>query len=182
MTLHPVHSFSHVQLFATPWTAAHQASLSITNSKSLLKLMSIESVMPCSHLILCCPLLLLPSIFPSNGVFPSESFLHIRWPKYWRFSITPYNEYWKSSTLIGTVNSHLQLLFPSSQTASLCPARHQKQPFHRGLSPRTWGPTCEHLNSDHPTPPLCFPNTRGGAAGFSYYLCSLSLLFQLSNT
>ena len=85
----------HVRLFATPWTAAHQASLSITSSWSLLKLMSIELMMPSSHLILCCPLLLLPSIFPSITVFPNESVLHIRWPKYWSFSfsISPFNEY-----------------------------------------------------------------------------------------
>ena len=86
--------FSHVQLFATPWTAGHQTFLSITNSQSLLKLMSIESVMPSNHLILCCPLLL-PSILPSIRVFSSESVLRIRWPKYWRFSfsISPSNEY-----------------------------------------------------------------------------------------
>ena len=91
----PVKSLSHVQLFATPWTAAHQASLSITNSQSLLKLMSIESVMPSNHLILCRPLLLRPSIFPSIRVFSNESVLHIRWPKYWSFSfnISPSNEY-----------------------------------------------------------------------------------------
>ena len=77
----------------TPWTAARQASLSITNSWSLLKLMSIESVMPSNHLILCHPLLLLPSIFPSIRAFPKESALHIRWPKYWSFSISPSNEY-----------------------------------------------------------------------------------------
>ena len=79
----------------TPWTAAHQASLSITNSRSLLKPMSIESVMPSNHLILCCPLLLPPSIFPSIKVFSNESVLHIRWPKYWsfRFNISPSNEY-----------------------------------------------------------------------------------------
>ena len=70
----------------TPWTAAHQASLSITNSQSLLKLMSIKSVMPSNHLILCCPLLFLPSIFPSIRVFSNESALHTRWPKYWSFS------------------------------------------------------------------------------------------------
>ena len=89
-----VQSLSHVRLFVTPWTAAHQASLSITNSRSLLKLMSIESVMPSNHLILCCPLLL-PSIFPSIRVFSNESVLHIRWPKYWSFSfsISPSNEY-----------------------------------------------------------------------------------------
>ena len=78
-----VQSLSHVQLFATPWTAACQASLSITNFWSLLKLMSIESVMPSNHLILQCPLLLPPSIFPSIKVFSNESVLHIRWPKYW---------------------------------------------------------------------------------------------------
>ena len=88
-----VQSNSRVQFFATPWTAAHQASLSITNSRSLLKLMSIESVMPSNHLILCHPLLLLPSIFPSIRVFSNESVLCITWPKYWRFSISPSNEY-----------------------------------------------------------------------------------------
>ena len=86
---------NHVQFFVTPWTAAHQASLSITNSQSLLKLMFIESVIPSNHLILCCPLLLPPSIFPSIRVFPNESVLHIRWPKYWSFSfsISPFSEY-----------------------------------------------------------------------------------------
>ena len=90
-----VQSLSHVWLFATPWTAAHQASLSITNSQSLPKPMSIESVMPSSHLILCHPLLLLPSIFPSIKVFSNESALRIRWPKYWSFSfnISPSNEH-----------------------------------------------------------------------------------------
>ena len=88
-----VQSLSHVQLFATPRTAARQASLSIISSRSLLKLMSIESVMPSNHLILCRPLLLLPSIFPSIRVFSSESVLHIRWPKDWScsFSISPSN-------------------------------------------------------------------------------------------
>ena len=81
-----VQSLSHVQRFVTPWTAAHQASLSITNIWSLPKLMSIESVMPSNHLILCHPLLLPPSIFPSIRVFSNESALCIRWPKYWRFS------------------------------------------------------------------------------------------------
>ena len=89
-----VRLLSRVRLFVTPWTAARQASLSIANSQSLLKLMSIESVMPSNHLILCCPLLLLPSIFPSIRVFSSESG-HIRWPKIWSFSfrICPSNEY-----------------------------------------------------------------------------------------
>ena len=113
---------SHIRLFATPWTAAHQASLSITNSRSLRKLMSIELVRPSNHLILCHPLLFLPSIFPSNRVFSNESVIHIRWPKYWNFSfsISPSNEY---SGLIsfrmdcyllavqGTLKSLLQMLF-----------------------------------------------------------------------
>ena len=89
-----VQSLSCVRLFATPWTAARQASLSITNSQSLPKLMTIESVMSSNHLILCCPLLFLPSIFPSIRVFSNESVLHIRWPKFWNFSfISPFNEY-----------------------------------------------------------------------------------------
>ena len=90
-----VQSLSCVQLFATPWTAACQASLSITNSWGLLKLMPIESVMPSNHLLLCRPLPLLPSIFPSIRVFSNDSVLHIRWPKYWScsFSISPSNEY-----------------------------------------------------------------------------------------
>ena len=93
--LSSVQVLSHVWLFVTPWTAARQASLSITNSQSLLKLMSIESVMPSNHLILCCHLLLLPSIFPSIRVFSNESALHIRWPKYWSFSfnISPSKEH-----------------------------------------------------------------------------------------
>ena len=87
--------FSRVQLFATPWIAAHQASLSITNSRSLLKLMPIESVMPSSHLLLCLPLLLLPPIPPSIRVISNESTLRMRWPKYWSFSfsISPSNEH-----------------------------------------------------------------------------------------
>ena len=90
-----VQSLSHVQLFATPWTAARQASLFITNSRSLPKPMSIESVMPSNHLIPYCPLLLLPSIFPSIRDFSNESALCIRWPKYWSFSFTisPSNEH-----------------------------------------------------------------------------------------
>ena len=95
-----MHQFSSVQwltrvcLFATPWTAAREASLSITNSWSLLKFISIKSVMPSNHLILCCPLLLLPSIFPSIRVFSNESALRMRWPKDWSFSfnISPSNE------------------------------------------------------------------------------------------
>ena len=90
-----VQSLSHVQLFVTPWTAAHQASLSPTNYQSLLKLMSIKSVTPSNHLILCCPFLFLPSIFPRTRIFSSESVLQIRWPKYcsFSFSISSSNEY-----------------------------------------------------------------------------------------
>ena len=89
-----VQSFGHVWLFAAPWTEVCQASLSITNSRTLLKLMSIKSEMPSNHLILCCPLLLTPSILPSIRVFSNESF-RIRWPKYWSFSfsISPSNEH-----------------------------------------------------------------------------------------
>ena len=114
-----VQSLIHVRLFATPWTAAHQASLAITNSWSLLKLMSIELVMSFNHLILCRPLLLLPSIFPSIRVFSNESILHIRWPKYWsfNFSISPSNEYsgltscrieWFDLTVQETLKTFLQ--------------------------------------------------------------------------
>ena len=88
-----VQSLSRVWLFATPCTAARQVSLSVTNSRSLLKRMSIKSVMPFKHLIFCCPLLLLPSVFPRIRVFSKESVLRIRWPKYWSFSISPSNEY-----------------------------------------------------------------------------------------
>ena len=93
-TFSSVQSLSRVRLFATPWIAARQASLSITNSRSSPKPMSIELVMPFSHLILCCPLLLLPPIPPSIRVFSNESTLHMRWPKYWSFSfsISPSNE------------------------------------------------------------------------------------------
>ena len=113
-----VHSLSSVRLFATPWTTAHQASLTITNSQSLLKLMSIESVMSSNHLILCCPLLLLPSIFPSIRVFSNESVLRIRWPKYWSFSfsISSSNEY---SGLISFRKDWLDLLAVQGTLKSL---------------------------------------------------------------
>ena len=116
--VHIVESLSHVQLFATPWTAPCQASLSITNSWSLLKLMSIESVMPSNHLILCHPLLLPPSIFPSIRVFFNESVLHIRWPKYWSFSfsVSPSNEY---SGLISFRMDWLDLLVVQGTLKSL---------------------------------------------------------------
>ena len=118
--LSSVQSLSRVRLFVTPWTAAHQASVSIINFRSLPKLMSIESVMPSSHLILCRPLLRLPSIFPSIRVFSNESVLHIRWPKYcsFSFSISPSKEHpgllsfrmdWLDLLAVqGTLNSLLQ--------------------------------------------------------------------------
>ena len=108
----------HVRLFATPWTAACQASLSTTNSQSLLKLMSIASVMPSNHLILCCTLLLPPSIFASIRVFFNESVLRIRWPKYWSFSfsVSPSNEY---SGLISFRIHRLDLLIVQGTPKSL---------------------------------------------------------------
>ena len=115
-----VQLFSRVQFFATPWSAAGQASLSITNSRSLLKLMSIELVMLSNYPILCHPLLLLPSIFPSIRVFSNESVLCIRWPKYWsfsfRFSISPSNEY---SGLISFTIDGLELLAVQGTLKSL---------------------------------------------------------------
>ena len=113
-----VQSLSYVWPFVTPWTAACQASLSITNSRSLLKLMSIESVMPSNHLILCRPLLFPPSIFPSTRVFSSESVLRIRWPKYWSFSfsISLFNEY---SGLISLRMDWLDLLAVQGTLKSL---------------------------------------------------------------
>ena len=113
-----VQLLSHVQLFVTPWPAAHQASLSITNSWSLLKLMSFRSVMPSNHLILCRPLLLPPSIFPSIRVFPNESVRPIRWPKYWSFSfsISPSNE---QSGLISFRMDWLDLLVVQGSLKSL---------------------------------------------------------------
>ena len=106
MDIISVQLLSHVQLFATPWTTAHQASLSFTNSQRLLKLISIESVMPSNHLIICRPLFLLPSIFASIRVFSNESALHITWPKYWSFSfsISPSNEY------LGLISFRMDLL------------------------------------------------------------------------
>ena len=118
LTHSSIQSLSRVPLFETPWTAACQASLSITNSQSLLKLMSIKSVMPSNHLILCHPFLLLPSIFPSIRVFSNESVLSIRWPKYWSFSfsISPSNEY---SGLISLRTDWLDLLAVQGTLKSL---------------------------------------------------------------
>ena len=116
-----VQSFSHVWLFEAPWTAAHQASLSFTISWNLLKLMSIELVMPSNHLVICHPLLFLPSIFPSIRVFSNESALCIRWPKYWSFSfsISPFNEH---SGLISFRMDWLDLLaVQETQESSLIP-------------------------------------------------------------
>ena len=118
LSISSVQSLSRVQLFATPWIAAHQASLSITNSQSSLRLTSIESVMPSIHLILCHPLLLLPSIFPSIRVFSNESTLRIRWPKYWSFSISPSNEY---SGLISFRIDWFDLLCCPRDLSSLAP-------------------------------------------------------------
>ena len=119
-----IKSFSCIWLFATPWTAAHQSSLSITDSGSLFKLMSIESGMQSNHLILCHPLLLLPSIFASIRVFPNESALHIRWPKYWSFSfrISPSNEY---LGLISFKINWLDLLAIQGTFKSLLHHQHQ---------------------------------------------------------
>ena len=123
-------SLSRVQLFATPWTTAHQASLSITNSRSLLKLMSIEPVMPSSHLILCHPPLLPHSIFPSIMVFYNESVLHIRWPKCWSISlsISPSNEY---SGLISFMMDWLDLLAVQGTLKSLLQHHSSKAPILR---------------------------------------------------
>ena len=119
-----------VRLFVTPWTVACQASLSITNSQSLLKLMAIESVMPSNHLILCHPPLLLPSIFPSIRVFSNESVLLIRWPKYWSFSfsISPSNEY---SGLISFRIDWLDLLAVQGTLKSLLQHHSSKASIHQ---------------------------------------------------
>ena len=121
-----VQSLSHVWFFATPWTAARQASLSFSNSRSLLKLMSIKSVMPSNHLILCHPLLLLPSIFPSNRVFPNESALDISWPQYWsfRFRFSPSSEY---SKLISFIIDWLEVLAVQRTLKSLV-QHHSTEP------------------------------------------------------
>ena len=125
-----VQSLSHVQLFMIPWTTAHQASLSITNSWSLLKLIYLESVMPSNHLILCHPPFLLPSISLSIRVFSSESALHIRWPKYWNFSFnfSPSNEY---SGLISFRMDWLDFLAVQETLKSLLQYHSSKAPTRR---------------------------------------------------
>ena len=144
-----VQLLSHVQLFATPWIAARQASLSITNSQSLLKLMSIESVMPSNHLILCRPLLLPHSVFPSIRVFSNESVLHMRWPKHWSFSfsISPSNEY---SGLISFRMDWLDLLAVQGILRSLLQLHSSKastpqHPAHAPI-PHSPAPTSIHDN------------------------------------
>ena len=129
---HSVQLRSRVLLFVTAWTAACQASLSIANSQSFLKLLSIKSVMPSNHRIFCHPLLLLPSIFPSIRVFSNESFLHIMWPKYWSFSfsISPSNEY---SGLISFRIDWLDLLAVSRVFSNTTVPKHQFVSIHLPL-------------------------------------------------
>ena len=150
-----VESLSCVQLFATPWTAAHQASLSITNSQSLFKLMPIKSVMPSNHLILCHPLLLLPSIFPSIGVFYNESVLHIRWPKYWSFSFTisTSNEY---SGLISfridwfDLQETLKSLHIRVQLSAIASHTQIHSDYHQGQDAGRFQPSEPSLILSHP--------------------------------
>ena len=125
-----IQSLSRVPFFATPWTEAHQASLSITNTWSLLKLMSIQSLMASSHLVLCRPLLLPPSIFPSIRIFSNESVLCIRWPKYWSFSfrLCPSNEY---SGLISFKIDWFHLLSIQGTLKSLLQHHSSKASIHR---------------------------------------------------
>ena len=150
-----VQSLSHVRLSVTPWTAAYQASLSITNSRSLLRLMSIESVMPSNHLILWHPLLLPPSIFPNIRVFSNESVLHIRWPKYWSFSfnISPSNEH---SGLISFRMDWLDLLAVQGTLKSLL--QH-----HSSKASILWHPaffTVQFSSVAQSCPTLCNPMNR----------------------
>ena len=123
-----VQSLSRLRLFVTPWTSAHQAFLSITNYQSLLKLMSIESVMPSNHLILWRPFLLLPSVFPSIRVFSNESALRIRWPKYWSFSLTLLDQFWLDLLAVqGTLKSVLQ------HHSSKCQGPYQLAKYHLSI-------------------------------------------------
>ena len=143
-----VQLLSPVGLFVTAWTTAHQASLSITNSRSLNKLMSIESVMPSNHLILCCPLLLFPSILPSIRVFPNESALRIRWPKYWSFSfnVSPSNEH---PRLISFRMDWLDLLAVQGTLKSLLQHHSSKASVRKSQMKTTMNGT---WNENHYTP------------------------------
>ena len=169
-----VQSLSRIRIFATPWLAACQASLSITNSRKLLKLMSIESVMPSNHLILCHSLLLLPSILPSIRVFSNKSALRIRWPKYWSFSfsISPSNEHsglmsfkmdWldrlavQGTLAIGLFSDIIVLLHPySAQTTTTTPRKNQTDHPRRNSS-RVRGSNSQTASFRYPTQqaPLC---------------------------
>ena len=133
MAISSVQSLSHVQTFVSPWTAAHRASLSITNFRSLLKLKSIKLVMPSNHLILCCPLLLLPSVFPSIRVFSNEPILCIKWSKYWSFScsISTSNEY---SGLISSRIDWLDLLAVQGTLKSLLQHQSSKASIDQFIS------------------------------------------------
>ena len=166
--MNSVQSLSRVQLFVTPWTAAPQASLSITNSRSLLKFMSIELVMPPNHLILCCSLLLPPSIFPSIRVFSNELVLHIKWPKYWSFSfnISPSNEY---SRLISFRMDCLDLLVVQGTLKNL----HQ---YHSSKASILWCSAFFIVQLSHPymTPGRTTALTRQTFAGKI-----MSLLFNM---
>ena len=135
-----VQSLSHVRLFATPWTATHLASLNFTTSRSLLKLMSIDSVMLSNHLILCCPLLLLPSIFSSIRVFSNESALPVRWPNYWSFSISPSNKY---SRLISLSIDWFDLLVSKGLLRVFSRTTVQKHQFF-GAQPFLWSNSLIH--------------------------------------
>ena len=153
-----VQFLSCVWLFMNPWTASHQASLSTTNSQSWLKLMSIESVMPSNHLILYCPLLLLPSIFPSIGVFSNESVLHISWPKHWSFSFSsgPSNEYsglisfridWFDLLAVqGTLKSLLQHLGSKASIFSTQLSLWSNSHIHTWLLEKPWLRLCGQTN------------------------------------
>ena len=146
-----VQSLSRVRSFVTPWTAARQASLSITNSYRLLKLMFISSVMPSNLLILCCPLLLLSSIIPSIRVFSSESVLYIRWPKYWSFSFSfsPSSEY---SRLISFRIDWLDLLAVQGTLKSLLQHRSSVQFSSLQSLSRVWPHGLQHAKLPCPSP------------------------------
>ena len=141
-----VQSLSRVRRCATLWTTAHQASLSIINSGSLLKLMSIVSVMPSNHLILCCPLLLLPSILPSIRVFSDESVLCIRWPKYWSFSfsISPSGEY--SGLISSRMDKGLSRVFSNTTVKlSMVITQHNTLAYMRGKQIYIHAFVCAHV-------------------------------------